>query len=173
MSHVLLLRGVNVGGHGKLPMAALRALLERLGARDVASYIQSGNVVLRDPPPVADIAAAIEADHGFRPECLLIPAADFRAALAANPFEEARATHRLLHYFFCAEQPAADMARLEAALENGERAELAGRVLYFHASNGLGRSKFPGKVERLLGTPATARNHATVGKLAEMLEALE
>ncbi|MCO6383702.1 DUF1697 domain-containing protein [Oceanicola sp. 502str15] len=171
MRSVLLLRGINVGGHGKLPMAELRALLEGLGAREVQTYIQSGNVVLAQAPKAEEIAGAIEAAHGFRPECLVIAAEEFRAALEADTFQEARAEPKLLHYFFCARQPAADMLAVEQALDNGERAELAGRVLYFHAPNGMGKSKFPAKVERLLGTPATARNFSTVAKLAEMLDA--
>ncbi len=171
MRQVLLLRGINVGGHGKLPMAELRMLLEGLGATGVQSYIQSGNVVLSNAPVVEQIEAAIEVGFGFRPACLLIGADDWRAAMEADPFKEARETPKLLHYFFCARQPAADMLAVEKALENAERAELLGRVLYFHAPNGMGKSKFPAKVERLLGTPATARNFATVAKLAEMLDA--
>lgn len=172
MSAVLLLRGVNVGGHGKLPMASLREILARLGAREVEIYIQSGNAVMRDAPGAGEIAAAVEAAHGFRPACLVIPARDFRAAMAADPFAGARETPKLLHYFFCTGRPEADPAALEAALENGERARLIGPVLYFHAPNGLGRSKFPARAERLIGTSFTVRNFATVARLAAMLDGL-
>lgn len=170
MSHVLLLRGVNVGGKGKLPMVSLCDILSDLGARKVQSYIQSGNVVLQDPPGSEEIATEIERRYGFRPACLLLPASDLHAAIAADPFAEAQQTPKQLHYFFCMRQPAAEQSAVEAALDNGERAELKGQVLYFHAPKGLGRSKFPGKIERLLGTAVTARNFSTVSRLAEMLD---
>ena len=170
MRSVLLLRGVNVGGHGKLPMAELRAILTGLGAGEVQSYIQSGNLVLRQALSRDEIAGAIEARFRFRPACLPIAAEDFRAAMEADPLKAARERPKRLHYVFCTGKPAADVRAIEAALENGERAELKGRVLYFHAPNGIGRSKFPARAERLLGTPATARNFSTVAKLAEMLD---
>ena len=50
-THVVLLRGVNVGGHNKVPMADLRKLLSERGHQEVRSYVQSGNVVLRSPAP--------------------------------------------------------------------------------------------------------------------------
>lgn len=171
MRSVLLLRGINVGGTGKLPMAELRALLERLGAEDVASYIQSGNVVMRAAPPCDEIAGAIEAQFGFRPACLLLTAEEFRAAMEADPFREARQTPKLLHYFFCAGAPAPERDRLDALLAGAERYEIIGRVMYFHAPDGLGKSKFGSRAEAHLGTPATARNFNTVAKLAGMLDA--
>lgn len=170
MRQLLLLRGVNVGGRRKLPMDSLREILIGLGARDVRSYLQSGNVVLRDPPGCEAIAAEIERRHGFRPASLRLPAKDLRAVIAADPYPEARQAPRHLHYFFCIRQPAADRFAVEAALANGERAELKDRVLYLHAPAGLGRSRFPGRIERILDTPATARNYATVQRLAEMLD---
>jgi uncharacterized protein (DUF1697 family) len=87
---VMLLRGINVGGANPLKMADLKALLHGLGARDVASYIQSGNLVfsgLVDATAFEDIVAReIELKHGFRPRVLVIAAEDFREIVAAYPF---------------------------------------------------------------------------------------
>jgi len=56
----VLLRGINVGGKNKVPMAELRKLLEDLGYSDVSTYIASGNVLLRSDRPAAEIKARIE-----------------------------------------------------------------------------------------------------------------
>src|SRR5512145_117623 len=88
---VSLLRGVNVGGHHKLPMDKLRALHESLGHRDVRTYIQSGNVVLRTsarslPRLATEIGDAIERTFGFRCDVVLRTAADMRAVVERSPF---------------------------------------------------------------------------------------
>ena len=172
MKSVLLLRGINVGGHGKLPMAELRALLEGLGAEDVATYIQSGNVVMRGAPRSDEIADAIEEQFGFRPTCMLIGAEAFAEGLANDPFKEARETPKLLHYFFCADEPHPNRQKLDALLSGAERYEIIGKVMYFHAPDGMGRSKFGARAESHLGVSATARNLNTVAKLREMLDAI-
>ena len=70
--NIALLRGINVGGHRKLPMSELKCIFERLGATDVETYIQSGNVVFSGDLNHDDIAAAIEAENGFAPKVLII-----------------------------------------------------------------------------------------------------
>ena len=60
-SYLVLLRGINVGGRNKVPMAQLRAMLEELGYSDVSTYIASGNVLLRSDEPPATIKERIEA----------------------------------------------------------------------------------------------------------------
>lgn len=58
--YLVLLRGINVGGKNKVPMAALRELLEGLGYSDVATYIASGNAILSSDRPPAEIKREIE-----------------------------------------------------------------------------------------------------------------
>lgn len=83
---IALLRGINVGGHGTLAMADLRDILERLGATDVATYIQSGNVVFRGDITGAAISDAVKTAKGFRPKCMT-PGKDSLAQIVAdNPF---------------------------------------------------------------------------------------
>ena len=60
-TYLILLRGINVGGKNKVPMAPLRELLVELGYHDVSTYIASGNVILRSDRPAADIKREIEA----------------------------------------------------------------------------------------------------------------
>lgn len=176
-SFVALLRGINVGGHNKLPMKALRELLEGLGLEGVETYIQSGNVVFRAPKKGAKqlgakISQAIEAAHGFAPDVMVLDAAAFEAAAKANPFPEADAAPKAVHLWFCRSEPKApDLERLAALASANERYVLDGAVFYLLAPDGIGKSKLAEKVERALGVSATARNWSTVSKLVLMLSA--
>ena len=175
---IALLRGVNIGGN-RLLMAELREELEALGLEDVRTYIQSGNVVFGPGSDAGEgggelarrIADAIEARAGFRPRVLILSVERFREAMAANPFPEAEDAPGTLHLYFLAE-PAAevDLDALAEVATDTERFHLGERVLYLHTPDGFGRSKLAGKVESILGVPATARNWRTVVRLWEMVE---
>lgn len=178
---IALLRGINVGGANRLPMAELRDELSGLGFENVTTYIASGNVVLDangdldadDAETLAGrIATTIETRHGFRPRVLVLSAAEFRRAMEANPFREGESEPKTLHLYFLAEQPTdVDASVLEAAASPTERWELGGHVLYLHAPDGIGRSKLAGRIESLLGVPATARNWRTVTRVWEIVVA--
>jgi uncharacterized protein (DUF1697 family) len=173
---VALLRGINVGGNNRLPMRDLAAILVDVGARDVSTYIQSGNAVFTaDAGDGRDLATrigeAIGERHGFVPHVLLVTADALQRAIEANPFREAESEPRTLHLFFLDTPPRApDLDGLEAVRGPTERFALDGAVLYLHLPDGLGRSKLALKAERLLGVPATARNWTTVTKVAELAE---
>lgn len=169
---VALLRGINVGGHRKLPMADLKALMEAQGWKNPAHNIQSGNLVFdAEAPEAAALEDAIERAKGFRPAVLLIAAGDFAAMAAANPFPEARDDPKSLHFFFLAGPPAKDAAaRLADAAGPHERVHLDDRVLYLHSLDYLSGSRVAPVAERLLGTAATARNWNTVSRLCTMIE---
>lgn len=170
---IALLRGINMGGHNKLPMKELASLLTGMGLRDVQTYIQSGNVVFRSNAKdravqAAKISAAIEEQHGFAPQVLLLDAEELRQAMANNPYPEAEAKPATLSLLFLAETPSRpDLKALERLRISSERFQLVGRVFYLHAPDGFGRSKLAANAERLLGVPATGRNWNTVCKLAE------
>lgn len=168
---VALLRGVNVGGAHRLPMAELRNGLAGLGLENVRTYIQSGNVVFEsshasDSALAVLIADHIEQRHGFRAEVLVLGAENLREAVKSNPFPEALSDPRSLHFFFLA-SPArqADMDALAAAVSPTERFCLTERVLYLHAPDGVGRSRLAASAEKRLGVVTTARNARTVMKL--------
>lgn len=172
---VMLLRGINVGGANALKMADLRALLHDLGAREVTSYIQSGNLVFTgviDAAAFEDIVAReIELKHGFRPRVLVIAAEDFREIVAAYPYPEAHDAPESGHVWFLTGDATPDRAALDALASETERFEIAPRAFYLHAPDGIGRSKLAEKVERLLGVPATARNLNTCTRLLALLDA--
>ncbi|HPF70311.1 MAG TPA: DUF1697 domain-containing protein [Candidatus Krumholzibacteria bacterium] len=176
MLQVALLRGINVGGRNKLPMADLVALFRSLGCDPVRHYIQSGNIVFGAPKPwgraeVAALRAAIAAAHGFSPPVLVIKDAAIRQALARNPFPAAEGNR--LSYFFLETAPTApDRKRLDALKASTEAWALVGQVFYLHAPDGFADSKLGAGAEAALGVTATARNGNTVARLVQMLDDL-
>ncbi|MFZ1754251.1 MAG: DUF1697 domain-containing protein [Caldilineaceae bacterium] len=170
--HISLLRGINVGGNKKIRMADLKALYESLGFVNVASYVQSGNVIFetdaaQSPALAARIEAAILAHFGFDVTVLLRSSEELRRILDGNPFPGAEP--KFLHVLFLAAAP--DPALLETLTvpaNRGEEWRLAGREMYLHYPNGSGRSKMTGAFfERALGLAASARNWNTVNALYE------
>lgn len=174
---IALLRGINVGGGNKLPMASLRAILDGLGATDVQTYIQSGNAVFRhaetDAAKVGDmIGSGIHQRHSFRPRVLAMTAAEMARAAETNPFPDAKAEPTTLHLYFLAEPSTApDIDAIRALASSSETFRLTDGVFYLHAPDGIGRSKLGQQVERLLGVAATARNWRTVGSVLAMARA--
>ena len=189
MRALLLLRGINVGGHRKLPMATLQALLEGLGLQEVQTYVQSGNAVFSLPAGVepqgeadeaelaVQIASAISARCGFECGVMIRSAAEIEAIVAANPYPKAAAADPTkVHALFLSApvEPAAaaavdpDRAMTErlAAPANAPR-----RVLYLRTPNGLGKAKMtPDRITRHIGGTITQRNWRTVLALHAMLQ---
>jgi uncharacterized protein (DUF1697 family) len=169
---IALLRGINVGGNRLLPMVELRAVLEGLGARDVRTYIQSGNAAYRGDLDGDDVADAIFATNGFRPDVLVIPLDSYAACLATNPFPEAESDPKVLHLFFLASPSLIDEANLHVAKGLRERFVLTERVFYLHTPDYLSGSTIAPKLEKLLDVAATARNWRSAGKILEMAQGL-
>ncbi|MBI3470195.1 MAG: DUF1697 domain-containing protein [Candidatus Solibacter usitatus] len=178
---ISLLRGVNVGGHNKIKMDALRALYESLGLRDPQTYIQSGNVVFRTEerklaPLAGRIENGIERGFGFRPAVILRTSSELRKAIAKNPFAARRDIdpRRLLVTFLAgAPSPEArdEVLRIQA---DPEELRIEGRELYIYYPNGMARPKVAWTaIEKTLQTPGTGRNWNTVTKLLEIAEAME
>ena len=168
MKSVILLRGVNVGGHNKLPMKELCAILEALGADNPQSYIQSGNVVIDGALSADAIGAAIEAAKGFRPYVLVLSGNTFLDIVAQNPFEAFDG--KLVHIWFTAGAFTFDQENADRLRADSEALHVGARAVYLHAPEGIGRSKLATKIEKLAGVPCTARNMNTVFKLLEMLD---
>lgn len=173
-THVVLLRGINVGGRNRLAMKELVAALEGLACRDVKTYIQSGNVVLRSTERSAArlaerIGAEIGRRHGFEPQVLVLESTTVERAVDSNPFPQAESAPKSLHLGFLASVPETpDLEKLESLRADSERFELIGAVFYLHAPDGVGRSKLMSASEKLLGVPMTARNWRTVCKVLEL-----
>ena len=176
MRYIALLRAVNVGGC-KLPMAGLRTLCEGLGWRDVATYIQSGNVVFAATGKAEAIEATLEKaiaqEFGLDVPVVVRTAAQWAALEASNPFARtAREAPNRLQLLVSKRPPARDAAeRLMARAEAGEMVEAVRGGLWLCYPEGIARSKLtPALIDKACGSPATGRNYRTVMKLKEMLE---
>lgn len=169
---IVLLRGINVGGHGVLPMKRLVELMEKAGCTDVRTYIQSGNAVCKSKIAVADVLAkkigkAILAGQGFEPKVMVLSLADFEAAIAANPYPVDN--HKALHVWFLAANPTPDdIARLEPIKHATEQYTFASKACFFYAPVAFGTSKIAATFEKVVEVAATARNWRTVMALREL-----
>ena len=165
-----------MGARTKVPMAELRALCTTLGWTSVETYIQSGNVIFEAADEVAALEAALGTalgpSFGFTPAVMVRSAAQWQRHAVANPFREAAAgTPNLVLMGLTKLPPAPEaVAALQARAVHGERVALAGGALWFHYPAGVGTSKLsPALIDRLAGSPLTARNLRTVQKIGEML----
>ena len=178
-TYVVLLRAVNVGGTGKLPMADFRNLLAGLGYGNVETYIQSGNAVFDAPGSPAAVGIAVaDALAAILPmpvPVLVRTHAELGRVIGANPFvAEAALDGARVHAVFLSGIPAAGAAvgldRIVAQFPaRRDRYHLSGDTLYLHLPDGAADSKFtPKALERALRVTGTARNWNTVLKLHAM-----
>lgn len=162
---ICLLRAVNVGGTGKLPMADLRALCVEAGFSDVRTYIASGNVVLRSTLPPDRVKArleqALETYMGRHVGVMVRSAEELAAVLEDNPFADA-APNRVLAVFLDAVPPAAALAAVSG--QRGERLALGRREIYVDYGDGMADSK----LKVAASASGTARNMNTIARLLQM-----
>ena len=172
---IALLRGINVGGHNKVPMSELRSLCGELGWSNVQTYIQSGNLVFSaSGKPAAletKLQRAIQSLFGFPIPIIIRSAAEWPTYIKSNPFLDACKKNPHL-VMLCLSQipPKPDAAKnlLERAA-SGERIIQIGDALWIHFAGGVARSKLsPALLDRTAGSPVTARNWLTVLKLQGM-----
>lgn len=164
-TYIALLRAVNVGGTGKLPMAELKTMCESAGFEAVQTYIASGNVVFNSTKSAAQVKAVLETTlqaYAGKPVGVMVrTAAELATVLGSNPFPDA-APNRTVAIFLDA-APAADAIEKISGRKKEELA-LGKREIYVHYGEGMGDSK--------LKIPAakdgTARNINTISKLVEM-----
>jgi len=170
-TYIIFLRGINVGGRNLLPMKALVALLEKKGFKDVKTYIQSGNIILRNESrPETDVSSLIESEFKFKPETLTLEKSELDTAIKLNPYSATE--NKLIHFWFCKKPPHPDIGKLKAFALESEAYQLIQNVFYLHAPNGIGRSKLAAKVETCLGVPTTTRNLNTVLKVQKIAQNL-
>jgi uncharacterized protein (DUF1697 family) len=176
-TYVALLRGINLGSHNKVSMADLRALFASLGAEDVATYVQSGNVVFRSADSAGKLTEAIERrirrDLGLEVTVLLRTQRQLAKVLTANPFADDADDPTKLHVTFLADKPdRARVRKLDATLAEPDEFRVIEQEVYMHLPNGYGRSKLSNAYfEKQLDVRATTRNWRTVTKLAELVSA--
>jgi uncharacterized protein (DUF1697 family) len=178
-THVALLRGINLGSHKRVAMPALRALVGSLGHTEVATYIASGNVVFTAGDGSAALDAELEkavADElGVTCRVVVLTCAELARVVADNPYPDEPDPKRVHAIFLTGTSAKEAQAQLDKVRQKlgdkigNDEARVVGRTLYLHTPDGFGRSELA-KVLSRPGGPAegTARNWATVTKLAEM-----
>jgi uncharacterized protein (DUF1697 family) len=174
--HVALLRGINVGGKHRVPMATLRELFVDAGASEVETYIQSGNVVYTAPAKLArtlpeTVRAAISETFEFEVPIVARNAAQLQEVAAAHPFVDRVSDEKLLMVAFLDRTPsAAKLAALDPNRSPGDHIEVRGQHVYLAFPNGSGRSKLDANwLDRSLDAVGTWRNWRTVQALLELV----
>ena len=178
---ISMLRGINVGGHNKVNMTALRALFESLKFEDPRTYVQSGNVIFRSKEKISPALAkkiqnAIEGEFGCRPEVILRTAEELRRVIAASPFDSRRKLEpgKILVTFLDGEPGPEAHAVLLSLKSYPEELHLKGRELYIYFPDGAGRSKLPwSSLGKHFKTVGTARNWNSVTRILAIAEELE
>jgi uncharacterized protein (DUF1697 family) len=174
MIQLALLRGINVGGKNSLPMKDLARMFEQAGGAKIRTYIQSGNVIF-DGPKGANVgeavARSIEKKFGYRIPVILRTLPELHETIRENPFLSAGIDLKWLHVYFLAGRPSTECcASLDAKRSAPDAFEVRGREIYLHMPNGMGRTKLTNAYfDSKLSTISTARNWATVLKLAELM----
>jgi uncharacterized protein (DUF1697 family) len=173
---VALLRGINVSGRNKVPMAELRDVGEGLGLSEVQTYVQSGNLVFKAAGEGGlfqeGLEAAIAARFGLSIPVIVRSALQWEDYPASNPFPEAAAAEPNRLMLMLSKSPPLHGAgeAIRERARDGERVMLVGDALWVHYPSGAGTSRLsPALIDRLIGSPATGRNWRTVLKLQEMM----
>lgn len=176
MRYVALLRGINVTGNNMIKMETLRATFESLGFKNVASYINSGNLAFdtgktAEAKLVAKIEDAIEKEFGFRVRVMIREQASIDNVVRHDPFRGKYESHKQMHVFFMLEEmPTEKQKALMEWQTDRERFAVDGREIYALLLDGVAESTSMKKnvIEGKLKIPATARNWRTVERLAEL-----
>jgi uncharacterized protein (DUF1697 family) len=168
---ILLFRGV--GGATQLPTGPLREALAAAGFENVATYINSGNAIVRSRLPrervVAKVAAIASREFGFEKRIHAPTLEEWSDLVARNPFPAAASMPKFLHAAVLEQVPQdKNVAAIRAYAKEGEKIEIVGKVAYLHTPVGFGTSKMAERFDRLIGVENTARNWNSVLKLEEL-----
>jgi len=184
-THVALLRGINVAGRNKVSMADLRDVVASLGHTDVATYIQSGNVLFTTTKKdTSALARAIERSVakalGVNPGIVVVSRDELATVVNDNPYPE-ETNPKYVHAIFLVEKPGREMVERIAAAQRqvaqkGSRdtAQVVGKTLFLHTPDGFGTSELAAKLtgnQRAIAASGTARNWSTVTKLLVLCNA--
>jgi uncharacterized protein (DUF1697 family) len=174
--YVVLLRGINLGSTNRVPMGRLRSALEEAGFEEVATYVQSGNVVLTSRDSAAKVARAVErlveSEFGLKIPVVVRTRAQVAEVVERNPLAKVAKDPKRYQVSFLEKKPSATLMRkLEEVAAPSERVVAEGREIYAWHPEGVARSKlWAALAGKGLGVTATARNWTTVAKLLELAD---
>ena len=178
-TYISILRGINVGGHKKLKMDDLRNMYEKLGFKNVKTYIQSGNVVFQN----REISCK-ELEHKISTEILklfsievpviVISQIDMEIIYANNPFVNNQNKEiSTLHTTFFSHQPEkSEINKISGDFGNDEYI-FTEKAVYVYCPDGYGNSKLTNSFfETKLRITATTRNWKTVSELVQTAKSI-
>ena len=174
MRFIILLRGVNVSGKNKLPMAELRSSLENAGFDQVKTYIQSGNIALnstlKDIEVEQIISDLLKKEFDIDVPIHLIPQDNLAGIFEKNPFTGESAEQRFIHFTLLKNPPGKEQSDLFMATDfEGEHKHYSKECVFLFLPKGYGRAKLNNAfIERKLDVSATTRNYKTFTKLMEL-----
>lgn len=178
--HVLLLRGVNVGGNKTVPMADLRGMLAGLGYTNVRTLLNSGNAVFdvpRSSPPAAiaaRIEVAVEETFGFPARSFVLAASGIDRVIDENPLSaRVDQSSRLLVAFLRTPDDVAGLTPLLSGAWGDDELAVGSQAAYLWCRNGISQSDLPAAVGRAVKSDVTTRNWATLLKLQALCRATE
>lgn len=176
-SMVALLRGINVGGRNRLAMVDLRAIAADLGYRDIATYIQSGNLLFATEQTAArvgpELEAAIASATEVAPSVVVRAGRELLKVRDRNPYLARGVDSAHLHVVFAPGNAKAAVASLDLSAFGPDSAVAIGGELYLHLPNGVGRSKLATAIAKRGAAAGTMRSWKTVLALAELLTAMD
>jgi len=177
MKYISVLRGINVGGKNKIRMVDLKDLYEESGLENVATYIQSGNVIFdTEDTDIAGISMrierAIQSSHGLNIPVDVRTREDYIKIHESCPYQESLIEEndtKVLVSFLSGEAASDKISEIESYASLPEQIKVIGNVVYLYCPNGYGRSKLSNNfIESRLGLVATTRNWKTIRKLVEL-----
>jgi uncharacterized protein (DUF1697 family) len=173
--YIAMLRGINVGGHKKVPMKQLQQSVEALGFEQVKTYIQSGNLIFKTKGSSADICRKIERkildDFGFEVPVVSRTPAEMLATIQNNPFsiEKGFDLAKLCVAFLSRAPEAVALKKLDPLVAKLDRYHCCGKEVYLYCPSGASETKLTNNaIEKALLLRATSRNWNTVNKLYEL-----
>ena len=172
--HIALLRGVNLAARNRVSMPELRAALADAGYEDVATLVQSGNIVLTSSKKADTVAREIrEIVASMGVDCAVVVRTrdELAGVIERNPIPEGVAKPKMLQVTFFSREPDAEVVEKLVSQDYGdERVEVLGREAYAWHPNGIHKSKLARELGKGLRADGTARNWNTVTKLLELAD---
>jgi uncharacterized protein (DUF1697 family) len=173
--YVAFLRGINLGPTNKVSMPELRKMAEELGYTDVATYINSGNLIFTSSKKAAglqrEISAGIARRFGTKTDVAVRTPKQLKKIIDDNPYPDGSPS-QVTVAFLTKAAPAGAKEKVAAIATEAEPFTFAGSEVYVHYTNGMGRSKLAEKFSSIIGVSSTVRNLNTVTKVLDLAEAV-
>ena len=174
--YIAMLRGINVSGQKKIKMSDLALIMEKVGLKNVQTYIQSGNIIFdykpANPEKIADIISkCIKGKYEFDVPAIVITPSDIQNVIENNPWkdEDKKDTERIYVTFLSANPSRENLSKLSTVQYDNEEFIINKNIVYFYAGSGYGRAKMNNNFfEKKLNVFATTRNWRTILKLSDL-----